>query len=479
MLTKHYVRLNPRLDFRDTSALIESFMKSRADYYGIQLEFCQQFPELTAGKHPDQIVVMSDITSPFSDYDELQSVLDAYRTIDWKELVIEGLIPGSSFVRILNGSSSLSSETRTFYSSMQSRFNLQINILKYKRLKVFLKLLQKIDALSTFSVEKFAQKLDERECFEVVLAYGEDLDLQEFSKCPICKSSQLQKMYSHDSQAFLGFVTKNSAPYTRCLNCEVLFLNPSPSSSDIPKIYDEFDHQDFKTSLNFPYADDTMRGAFISCLGLPKDCKTLDLGGGIGKFSQHLKIKFPNWSVTHSDFGIKQYPELEKLDIHTTALDFTQNDIGQGQYDLVTMWEVIEHVHALKLEYVFSNIGKSLKKGGRFVFSTPNFDSPLCKAFDFYSAAPPFHTFVFSETWLSRYFRNHAELEVEKIGYASDFFDDFTGWMDYASKTSPSLALRGFAEFSKALAGEGKVDKASLALRVKGSEVIYCLKKKL
>ena len=125
------------------------------------------------------------------------------------------------------------------------------------------------------------------------------------------------------------------------------------------------------------------------------------------------------------------------------------------------------------------NIWKALKPGGVLVFSTPNFDSPLCRALDFYSACPPFHTFVFSESWLKEYFAKTKRFEVVKVGYCSDFLDDLPGWMSYAKQTSSTMALQGLAEFSMhAMAGATDTEaKRVINQKVQGSEVILCLKK--
>ncbi|MBY0518483.1 MAG: class I SAM-dependent methyltransferase [Bacteriovoracaceae bacterium] len=476
MQIRHIVKMNSRLSFKDSAKPIQRFMEMRAQKYQIEIAFCSEFPDKNSLKISG-IYLFSDMINPFSDYDEILNVLKQYSAFDWTRLQVEGLVPGTGFVDIFKtgGEADL---PKTYYSGQQARFNLQINIFKYKRLKVFLRLLGKIKDLHTYSVEQFASKLESKEIFELVISYGEDIEIEYFDHCPVCRCKNVQKLYQQDSQPFLGFITKNSSFYTRCLQCEVIYLNPCPKREDIPRIYDEFDRQDFAASLNFPYDEKSQRGNFLEKLKLPEKSKSLDMGGGIGKFSQFLKKKYPAWDVTHSDFEIKQYPELEKMGIQTRALDFTSSSIGDSQFDLITMWEVIEHIHPERLEFVFQNIARALVRGGMFVFSTPNFDSSLCKALDFYSACPPFHTFVFSETWLTHYFSKHADFEISKIGYCSDFLDDLGGWMKYGQQTSPSISLRGMSEFVSVLSENSKIDKELMADSVEGTEIIYCLKRK-
>lgn len=476
MVIRHFVRHNPRLHFKNSHLEVEAFMRKRATKFGVNIEFCADFP--IPDSSTNGIWVFSEIINPFSDYDELESVLKAYANVDWKELNISGLVPGTEFSRVLNTTAADSAGIKSYISSVQERHNLQINVFKFKRLKVFLSLLKFVPDMHKLSIEQFAGMLEKPEVFEHVLSYGEKLNLEHRDSCPICKSSNLEKLYPKDSQAFLGFMTRRSSFYTRCLACEIIFLNPCPISNDLHKVYDEFDKQDFAASINFPYDDQSQRGKFILDLGMNEKTRSLDLGGGIGKFSQFLKRKNPTWEVTHSDFGIKQYPELEVKGIKTRALDFTNSPIGDREYDLITMWEVIEHIHPEKLKFVFDNILKALSPGGVYVFSTPNFDSPLCQAFDFYSACPPFHTFVFSEAWLKAYFIKYPGFELVKIGYCSDFLDDLSGWMDYASMTAPTFTQRGVAKFVSALSRSSQIEKEKLTASMQGSEVIFCLRRK-
>lgn len=108
------------------------------------------------------------------------------------------------------------------------------------------------------------------------------------------------------------------------------------------QIYDKWDKQDFVASTNNPYTSESVRCDFSRILSyLPKKVRSLDLGGGIGNFSRFLRATYPACDVTHSDFEIKaNAPD----GVSSRTLDFTRNPIGCAKYDLITAWEVIEHV---------------------------------------------------------------------------------------------------------------------------------------
>jgi 2-polyprenyl-3-methyl-5-hydroxy-6-metoxy-1,4-benzoquinol methylase len=280
------------------------------------------------------------------------------------------------------------------------------------------------------------------------------------------------------SQPFCGYLPASRPLYHECESCGLVVQSPSVHEDDVHTIYDKWDKQDFVASTNNPYTTDSIRCDFPKILpNLPAKTRSLDLGGGVGNFSKFLHATYPAWDVTHSDFEIKA---TASEGVQARTLDFTRNPIGKAQYDLITAWEVIEHVPYHKLQFVLENIWEALAPGGYFVFSTPDFDSPVCKSFDFYALCPPFHYLVFGERWLRNYFADSKQFEVFDVKHCSDFLDDALNWYGYGSKTCPSMAMRGTAELLRAVF-EMDADKSirnRLAAAGMGTEIIMTLKKK-
>lgn len=278
------------------------------------------------------------------------------------------------------------------------------------------------------------------------------------------------------SQPFCGYLPTNKPLYHECEECQLIVLSPYIEQNETYKIYDEFDKQDFVATLNNPYVAGLPRCDFSDFSSkLPSHPRTLDLGGGMGMFSRFLKATNPSWKVTHSDFSIKRNTELEELDISTRALNFMKDSIGEECYDLITAWEVIEHIPYEELETALENIYNALPKGGIFMFSTPDFDSPLCKANDFFAICPPFHYLVFGKKWLENYFIK-SNWNIHSIRYCSDFLDDADMWFDYASQTAPSFQLRATSTVLKELLSKPE-NKQLLLDKGIGTEVIFTLVK--
>jgi SAM-dependent methyltransferase len=363
----------------------------------------------------------------------------------------------------------------------QDTYNNQFNLYKYKRLKMFLGLADIVPELYRCGIDEVGSLLKGDRVFRHLISYFEEGTLTELDSCPHCKGD-IQPLPPRMSQPFCGYLTPERPYYFECQKCGLISLSPVLPSESIASIYDEFDKEDFVRSLNDPYRSESARCDFSDIIkSLPQGAtRCLDLGGGIGKFSQFLKQQYPHWDVTHSDFEIKVDPDLADLGIRSRALNMITEEIGTYEYDLITAWEVVEHIPFTLFHHLIAKIHKALKHKGFFIFSTPDFDSPLCQAYDFYNACPPFHYTVFGTKWLCDYFSKETAWELLAPRYNSDFLDDAEMWYDYAAKTSPSFQLRSLSHVLKTIftTEYGNALKRHLLSKGWGTEVIITLRKK-
>lgn len=99
--------------------------------------------------------------------------------------------------------------------------------------------------------------------------------------------------------------------------------------------------------------------------------KVLDIGCGVGVFTQLVKNTYPNCDVTGVDISDKAI-EANKLDNPNIA--YYQGYIGRlgapdDFYDVVFCGETIEHLDDPII--LFNEAYKMLKKGGKLVITTP------------------------------------------------------------------------------------------------------------
>lgn len=486
---------HPRLAFRDAEKRVLGFLRRRLAHAGApeplvaaNREAAVQAANCLLAKASRGYVVLHDAMNPLVDLDLVREMGAALERNVVAIALCDGAIPGTQVESVFSAarsgavpaqSNSDEGAVRVRWRS-QERHNNQFNLYKYKRLKMFLGLEAGLQDMHAMTIDQFVAALEGENVFRKLAAFFEDVQLIEHAKCPHC-DGRLVPLPVRMSQPFCGYLPSRRPLYHECERCRLIVASPALHEKDVAAVYDEWDRQDFVVSHNNPYHAGAARCDFSQIAGdLPGRTRSLDLGGGMGRFSQFLKQTFPEWSVTHTDFEIKRNQGLEAVGIRTRALNFLEEPIGRESYDLITAWEVLEHVPFHRLGGVLDNIHRALAPGGFFVFSTPDFDSPVCRSMDFFAACPPFHFLVFGERWLRRYFTQLGKWQYLPPRACSDFLDDALMWYDYGAKTSPSFQLRATAEFLRAIFAQDPQGELRRALLTKGlgTEVIVTLRRK-
>jgi SAM-dependent methyltransferase len=111
---------------------------------------------------------------------------------------------------------------------------------------------------------------------------------------------------------------------------------------------------------------------------LPGPKGFMDLGCSGGQLvKDFMELGWIAVGVEGSDYSLRHgranWPALGNRNLFTC--DITQpfqvtNEGANVQFDLITAWEVLEHIPTPGLVQLFANISKHLKKGGYFVAST-------------------------------------------------------------------------------------------------------------
>jgi 2-polyprenyl-3-methyl-5-hydroxy-6-metoxy-1,4-benzoquinol methylase len=131
--------------------------------------------------------------------------------------------------------------------------------------------------------------------------------------------------------------------------------------------------------------------------------RLVDIGSASGEFPYAATLKGYRAtgfepSVHLSDLGRRKY----KIDIRTGV--FTSMAVNQEEIDIVTLWDVLEHVDSPKELLV--EVTKTLKPGGYLVLNLPMIDTISAQAFRF---KWPFylhvHLFYFTNKTIRQYLR--------------------------------------------------------------------------
>ena len=144
--------------------------------------------------------------------------------------------------------------------------------------------------------------------------------------------------------------------------------------------------------------------------------------------------------------------------------------LPENEYEVITMWHVLEHVHALKpyLNQCF----KSLKHNGRLIIAVPNYTSFDASYYKKYWAAYdlPRHLYHFSPKSMTILLN---EMGFEIVSLKPMWYDSF-----YVSLLSEKYKQSG--KFGMMMAGLVGLISNLLALKnaSKGSSIIYEFKKR-
>ncbi|MCR4333515.1 MAG: class I SAM-dependent methyltransferase [Patescibacteria group bacterium] len=123
------------------------------------------------------------------------------------------------------------------------------------------------------------------------------------------------------------------------------------------------------------------RSRFIEPL-FPKDkaSKILDIGCGYGLFLDACKkTGYENCEGVEAIDAFAKYAdkELGLKNISTGDIfDFLESK-EDGCFDVVTAFNIVEHVKKDRVQYLLNLIHKKLRRGGMLIMEVPNADSPL------------------------------------------------------------------------------------------------------
>lgn len=250
-------------------------------------------------------------------------------------------------------------------------------------------------------------------------------------KCPICLNNQLKKVYQFD-----GFCVM------KCHQCFNSWRTNMYDWSDIENIYCNndyekhpyfsYDQQDIATLSNERFKNKNNALARVEkMIGVGK---LLDVGCGAGSFLSIAKSR--GWEVTGVELspGLSRICKSRKYDVINSS--FEDAKLPEHSFDLLTFWDVIEHV--IDPIFCVKKAKKLLSPGGVAIFCTPNEDSLLSKiglilylgSASYYSYPalalhPDNHTFFFSKRGFEKLIEK-SEMKWMQCYSQMAFFDHST-----------------------------------------------------
>ena len=178
----------------------------------------------------------------------------------------------------------------------------------------------------------------------------------ELSNCINCNSTHLKTMSVY-SGAFL----------VKCADCGLVFGKKQPSTTELTAHYTNYPRY---TSLS-PITEKRY-GELLDKFELyRKSNNIIDLGCSNGLFLECAKKR--GWIVYGTEYAQESIDYCADRNIKVFKSDKLPPEFFNLQFDVITSFEVIEHINTPNAEMEF--IKKILRKGGAFYVTTPNFNS--------------------------------------------------------------------------------------------------------
>ncbi|MDZ7742934.1 MAG: class I SAM-dependent methyltransferase [Bacteroidota bacterium] len=227
--------------------------------------------------------------------------------------------------------------------------------------------------------------------------------MKEIKECPLCKNDDFES-YLHTLDYFL---TQEDFHISKCKSCGFIFTNPIPNERDLGRYYkseEYLSHTNKKNSLkDYLYQIVKTRNlrkkykTVCDYAGLNKG-RILDYGSASGDLLAFFKSK--DWEVR----GIEADRESRDHAItkHDIKVFGDKSGLDLEQFDVITLWHVLEHVADLDQSLEFFHAHLHTK--GKLFLALPNIDSWDARHYGKYWAAldVPRHLYHFNKQSVER-----------------------------------------------------------------------------
>jgi 2-polyprenyl-3-methyl-5-hydroxy-6-metoxy-1,4-benzoquinol methylase len=266
-----------------------------------------------------------------------------------------------------------------------------------------------------------------------------------YTTCPVCADVSIYKALVVKDHT----VSQQSFEIWQCTHCGLRFTQGIPRENEIGQYYksaEYISHSDTSKGLiNSMYhrvRQHTLKSKrkLIGSAGHFTGKHLLDLGAGTGIFADYMQQH--GWQVT----GIEPDEEaranaakLYNMQLHPKEYFFSGTK--PGNFDVITMWHVLEHVHRLH-EYI-ERLKLCLKKNGALIIAVPNYTSYDAEVYREYWAAydVPRHLYHFSPASMRTLLKKHG-LTLKTI--KPMWFDSvYVSLLSEKYKTGKSSLIKG------------------------------------
>ena len=229
--------------------------------------------------------------------------------------------------------------------------------------------------------------------------------MEQITNCPVCQNNTFEKYLKVKDYT----VSQEKFQIELCKSCGFKFTNPRPDQNEIGEYYKAesyISHTNTSKGIIAKIYHAVRKYTLKSKVNLinrlyPQKGKLLDVGCGTGMFLNEAHKN--GWIVNgiEPDSGARQIAEeINKATIKTEILSSFQNE----QFNIITMWHVLEHIHLLSETADW--LKEKLSENGSLIIAVPNHESKDAEIYQAQWAAydVPRHLYHFSQKSIKQLF---------------------------------------------------------------------------
>lgn len=217
--------------------------------------------------------------------------------------------------------------------------------------------------------------------------------------CPVCAAA-----------ASAALFVKDGYEMRRCGDCGAVFVGANPATIDFAALYGESYYRGGSDAVFADYVGEQAQRRAQARRRLwwlrhgprrwPRQGRLLDVGCAAGFFLAEARAHYDVQGVELSPWAAAYARERLGLDVRTGTLE--QAALPAGRFDIVTLWDVIEHV--AEPVPLLAEVARVLAPGGRAVLTTGDWGSAYAQSrgADWHLMTPPWHLTMFSRATLAR-----------------------------------------------------------------------------